>query len=172
MKKVLAAFLCVATLVCLFCVTGCSSSSTKISTGSYISDNESVAPQLDQNVEDATVAQPQVDKSNFPSNYAELESDVYNVVATKKRTKGNKTTGSDFLKIVYESKGVIDDDLQEIIKKEVTGAVTEQVDGVTCMDAVLSVDENNENMAYLTVTFTYDETGAMDSKIYNVPIGS
>jgi hypothetical protein len=123
-------------------------------------------------VQDATVAQPSVDESNFPENYVELENDVYTVVSSAKTTQDDETTGCDFLKIVAESKGDITEEVSKNIKDEVVSAVTEQVDGVTCNDATFEISATNESMGYLTVTFTYDETNAQDSKIYNVPVGS
>jgi hypothetical protein len=139
---------------------GCSDDSTK-STGQYVESSVSG---------DTTVSQPSVNESDFPDNYVDLEQQVYKVIATQKTTKDSVTTGCNFMKMVAENKDNFTDEVKEKMKNEIVDAVTQQVEGVTCNDAQITVSQTDSDMAYLTVTFTYDETNAQDSKIYNIPV--
>lgn len=168
MKKILAISLCLVAFTTMMLFAGCNdednSSSAK---GAYVSEGDTVQQ---NNVENATVSQPQVDTDKFPTNYETIEQKVYFVIASPKTTKDGKTTGSDALKIMSTANGKVTDELNKKLNKEITSAVNEQIDTVNCTDAHIEEDPNNSKMGLLTVTFTYKSTGGEDKKIFNMSL--
>lgn len=149
---------------------GCSNPNPPQS-GQYISEDEQVT--VNNNLEvQTTVSQPQVNTESFPSNYSDVRLQVYKAAAPSKRTTGGKTTGSDMLKILDKNDGVITDKVKKAVEKEVKACINQQVKEVTCTGAELSVSDNNSNLGYMTVSFTYNETGAEDINIFTVSLGN
>ncbi|MCH5202479.1 MAG: hypothetical protein J1F17_04650 [Oscillospiraceae bacterium] len=139
--------------------------------GQYINENEQVTINANNAEMQTTVSQPQMNTENFPSNYTSVQSRVYKAAATAKRTIDGKTTGSDMLKILDKNDGVVTDKVKKEIEKEIKACVNEQVKEVTCSGVELSVSESNSNLGYITISFTYNETGAKDINIYTVSLG-
>ena len=167
MKKILALSLCLVAFSTMMLFAGCNDEDKPSSTqGTY---GDTIQQNTD-NVENATVSQPQVDTDKFPTNYETIEQKVYFVIASPKTTKDGKTTGSDALKIMSTANGKVTDQLNAKLKKEITTAVNNQVDSVNCTDAHIDEDPNNSKMGLLTVTFTYKSTGGEDKKIFSMSL--
>lgn len=170
MKKILALSLCLVAFTTMMLFAGCNDEDNSSSAqGAYVSEGDTVQQNTD-NVENATVSQPQVDTDKFPTNYETIEQKVYFVIASPKTTKDGKTTGSDALKIMSTANGKVTVQLNAKLKKEITTAVNNQVDSVKCTDAHIEEDPNNSKMGLLTVTFTYKSTGGEDKKIFNMSL--
>lgn len=170
MKKILALSLCLVAFTTMMLFAGCNDEDNSSSAqGAYVSDGDTVQQNTDD-VENATVSQPQVDTDKFPTNYETIEQKVYFVIASPKTTKDGKTTGSDALKIMSTANGKVTDQLNAKLKKEITTAVNNQVNSVKCTDAHIEEDPNNSKMGLLTVTFTYKSTGGEDKKIFNMSL--
>lgn len=175
----------IAVIMCSFGLfaTGCDDED-QVSSGTYIDGSTTSQKGIDENadmnadttqnnmdIKHTTVSQPYVNTDDFPDNYLELEKAVYNAMALPKSTRNGKTTGSDTIKLISSHKGKIDKKLQNDVKKEIVNAVNEQVPGVNCTNATLTVSENDPNMGLITIYFIYDETGGSDVKIFNIGLG-
>lgn len=170
MKKILALSLCLVAFTTMMLFAGCNDEDNSSSArGAYVSEGDTVQQNTD-NVENATVSQPQVDTNKFPKDYEDIEQKVYFVIASPKTTKDGKTTGSDALKIMSTANGKVTDELNKKLNKEITSAVNEQIDTVNCTDAHIEEDPNNSKMGLLTVTFTYKSTGGEDKKIFSMSL--
>lgn len=169
-SKIISVLLSLVFVLSFASLAGCGDDPAPAPQGNYVSDGEDVS--VNNNVAQATtVSQPSVDENSFPENYQELENDVYFAVASKKRTEDGKTTGSDTLKILAESENKLSPDVEKKVKDEITSAVNSQVKEVKVTNVELGTAEGDETMGLLTVTFKYKETGGIDKKIYNIPLG-
>ena len=139
--------------------------------GNYVSEGQNVSSVNNNAVQATTVSQPSVDENSFPENYQEIEKNVYSAITSKKSTEDGKTTGSDTLKILAESENKLSPEVEKKVKAEIISAVNSQVKEVEVTDVEIGTAEGDETMGLLTVTFKYKETGGIDKKIYNIPLG-
>lgn len=169
-SKIISVLLSLVFVLSFASLAGCDDDPAPAQQGNYVSDGEDVS--VNNNIAQATtVSQPSVDENSFPENYQELENDVYFAVASRKRTEDGKTTGSDTLKILAESEDKLAPEVEKKVKAEVTSAVNSQVKEVEVTDVEIGTAEGDATMGLLTITFKYKETGGIDKKIYNIPLG-
>lgn len=171
-KNILSLFVCIM-VAAVFTLTGCGGNG-ETQSAQHNGVNYSVEENNNGNGQAqgyTTVSQPRVDVSKFPSNYTEIEKEVFKVISTAKTTKNGKTTGCDFLKLTSDCNGVVSDKLQAKVKNEIISAVNEQIEEVTCTDAILSAPlDSNSDLGSIAVYFTYNETNGKDIKIFSVSL--